>query len=75
MTNGTTTREVLDGIAVGGVPPLPARPKMGSVITVTEWDGSRVTATTWNACLGVSTLVRSFMGEPTARAVIDIEEL
>lgn len=63
-----------DQSAVADVSALrPVTPK-GSQITVTERDGDRVTTSTWNACLGVSALVRTFLGEPAARAHIDIKE-
>ena len=73
MTQGTT-REVLDGIAVGGLPALRPLTPTGSQITVTERDGTQITTFTWSACLGVSTFLRGLLGEPAATASIEIRE-
>ena len=59
---------------VARLPQLEVRGPKNAVITVTERDGDRVTTSTWNACLGVSAFVRAFLGEPAARAHIDIKE-
>lgn len=56
------------------LPQLQVRGPKSAVITVTERDGDRVTTSTWNACLGVSAFVRTFLGEPAARAHIGIKE-
>jgi hypothetical protein len=46
----------------------------GATITVTLRDGRQVTASTWNACLGVGQFVSTFLGPPAATHTATIEE-
>ncbi|TYB50260.1 hypothetical protein FXF51_56900 [Nonomuraea sp. PA05] len=46
----------------------------GASITVTLRDGSQVTTSTWNACVGVGRFVTDLLGPPAATHTTTIEE-